>query len=301
MYASIPPIPPAKGPALLDNYMDFLIENASHLSGIAIYNLFLDYPITQYLSGETAHLPILLVPTPLTPHEILAAILSDEVGEFTAGGMITAMSDLGIALDFNLNAQPGREKVPLGRDMFDSENEAAMKPLVEGCQCYSCQRHNRAYVHHLLKCHEMTAWVLLQMYRSPIIISLLTTSHNFHILDIFFKDIRRAIETNTLLAAVESFDNTYSTEELIEAGTRGPRVRGRHTALRREQKKRKVHVATNKGVVGKNVDVLSGCEVIEREGKRKHWRHFEGDVDGITDEVVGIVNEEERVEGQIVA
>ena len=148
---------------LLDNYMDFLVENAGHLSGIAIYNVFPDHPITQFLPDEVAHLPILLVPPPLTPHEILAGILSDDVGSFTAGGMITAMSDLGIALDFSLNTESKEKKIPLGRDLFDPENEAAMEPLVDGCKCYSCQKHNCAYIHHLLKCHEMTAWVLLQM------------------------------------------------------------------------------------------------------------------------------------------
>jgi len=88
-------------------------------------------------------------------------------------------------------------------------------------------------------------------------------------------------------------------EELIEAGTRGPRVRGHHTALRREQKKRKFPVSTNKGVVGKETDVLSGGEVIEREGKRKHWRQFDGEEDGITYEGMDIVDEEDRVEGQM--
>jgi queuine tRNA-ribosyltransferase subunit QTRTD1 len=164
VYASIPPIPPARGPALLDDYMDFLAENAAHLSGIAIYNIFPDHPITQFLPEEVAHLPVMLVASPLTPHEILAGILSDEVGVFTAGGMVTAMSDLGIALDFSLNMESKEKKIPLGRDLFETENEDTMEPLVHGCQCYTCRKHYRAYIHHLLKCHEMTAWVLLQMY-----------------------------------------------------------------------------------------------------------------------------------------
>jgi len=123
-------------------------------------------------------------------------------------------------------------------------------------------------------------------------------SHNFHILDIFFKDIRQAIESATLPAAAEKFDNTYSTEDIIEPGKRGPRVRGHHTALRREQKKRKLPVATNKGIVGKDVSVLSGGEVVEREGKRKHWRQF-GDNDGITDEGMEILDEDDNVEGEM--
>jgi hypothetical protein len=121
-------------------------------------------------------------------------------------------------------------------------------------------------------------------------------SHNFHVLDQFFEDIGRALENGTLLSLAEKFDLTYSTEDIIEAGSRGPRVRGHHTALRREQKKRKLPVAQNKGIVGKEVSILSGGEVIEREGKRKHWKQFE---EGITDEGMEMLDEEENVEGEL--
>lgn len=122
--------------------------------------------------------------------------------------------------------------------------------------------------------------------------------HNFHVLDLFFKEIHVAIENGTFLDAVEAFDNTYSTKEINEAGTRGPRVRGHHTALRREQKKRKLPVAKNKGLVGKETSVLSGGEVIEREGKRKHWRQLP-DEDGNTEDGMQIVDEEDHMEGEL--
>jgi hypothetical protein len=122
------------------------------------------------------------------------------------------------------------------------------------------------------------------------------SSHNFHVLDLFFTDIGCALENDTFLSLAEKFDMIYSTEDIIEAGTRGPRVRGHHTALRREQKKRKLPVAENKGIVGKEISILSGGEVIEREGKRKHWKQFE---EGITDEGMEIMDEEENVEGEL--
>src|SRR3981189_1823844 len=103
VYASIPPIPLARAPALMDEYMDFLSANASKIHGIAIYNIFPDQSILRYLPEELISLPIMLVPSPITPHEILSAIVSDGVGAFTAGGMISSMSDLGIALDFELD------------------------------------------------------------------------------------------------------------------------------------------------------------------------------------------------------
>lgn len=58
-------------------------------------------------------------------------------------------------------------------------------------------------------------------------------------------------------------------------------------------------MSSNKGVVGKDVSVLSGGEVIEREGKRKHWRQLEDGEDGITDEGIEIVDEEDQVEGEL--
>jgi len=37
-------------------------------------------------------------------------------------------------------------------------------PLVSYCPCYACTHHSRAYIHHLLRTHEILASVLLTMY-----------------------------------------------------------------------------------------------------------------------------------------
>jgi hypothetical protein len=114
---------------------------------------------------------------------------------------------------------------------------------------------------------------------------------------LFFKDIRCAIEMKTLPELAGRFEEMYSTQGIVEAGTRGPRVRGHHTTLRREQKKRKAPVAANKGLVGKETSVLSGGEVIEREGKRKHWRQLDGEVD----EGMELLDDEDHVEGELLS
>jgi hypothetical protein len=36
-------------------------------------------------------------------------------------------------------------------------------PLVDGCKCYTCRKHSRAYIYHLLNTHEMLAQTLLDM------------------------------------------------------------------------------------------------------------------------------------------
>ncbi|KAJ7424642.1 hypothetical protein WISP_27796 [Willisornis vidua] len=58
-------------------------------------------------------------------------------------------------------------------------------PVLEGCSCYCCQRHTRAYVNHLLVTNELLAGVLLMM-------------HNFQHYFGFFSAIRDALRDNKL-------------------------------------------------------------------------------------------------------
>ena len=53
-------------------------------------------------------------------------------------------------------------------------------PLVEGCDCYACRNHSRAYIRHLWKCQEATASTLLSI-------------HNIKFLIDFAKKCRQAI------------------------------------------------------------------------------------------------------------
>lgn len=39
-----------------------------------------------------------------------------------------------------------------------------ISPIVENCNCYTCQNHTKAYINHLLNVHEMLAQILLEMY-----------------------------------------------------------------------------------------------------------------------------------------
>ncbi|KAG4201043.1 hypothetical protein ERO13_A05G252301v2 [Gossypium hirsutum] len=52
--------------------------------------------------------------------------------------------------------------------------------IVEGCTCYTCRNHTRAYINHLLNVHEMLAQILLEI-------------HNTHHFLGFFRLIRDAI------------------------------------------------------------------------------------------------------------
>ncbi|XP_026537526.1 queuine tRNA-ribosyltransferase accessory subunit 2 isoform X1 [Notechis scutatus] len=58
-------------------------------------------------------------------------------------------------------------------------------PIVNGCSCYCCQNHSRAYIHHLIMTKEMLAYVLLMM-------------HNFQHYFSFFSSIRNALKEDKL-------------------------------------------------------------------------------------------------------
>ncbi|XP_026871982.2 queuine tRNA-ribosyltransferase accessory subunit 2 isoform X1 [Electrophorus electricus] len=59
------------------------------------------------------------------------------------------------------------------------------RPLVEGCGCYCCKNHHRAYVHHLLVTSELLAGVLLMLHN---------TAHYLG----FFRALREAISHERL-------------------------------------------------------------------------------------------------------
>ncbi|XP_074628339.1 queuine tRNA-ribosyltransferase accessory subunit 2-like [Acropora palmata] len=66
-------------------------------------------------------------------------------------------------------------------DVNHSRFSCDLSPIVNGCTCYSCRNHTRAYVHHLLQTKEMLATVLLML-------------HNLHEYCQFFSHIRWSIE-----------------------------------------------------------------------------------------------------------
>ncbi|XP_025938367.1 queuine tRNA-ribosyltransferase accessory subunit 2 isoform X1 [Apteryx rowi] len=77
------------------------------------------------------------------------------------------------------------EITPFEIFLKDKRYQDDFGPLLEGCTCYCCQRHTRAYVHHLLVTNELLAGVLLMM-------------HNFQHYFSFFSAIRDALRHNKL-------------------------------------------------------------------------------------------------------
>lgn len=185
-------------------------DTRSLISGLAIY----DADILNSFPEELSSLPRLSMTETSNPSKLLREI-SLGVDVFTIP-FIDAATDAGIALCFSfvpsstpLNGSPRR---PLGVDMWAPSHGTDVSPLVEGCTCYACEKHHRAYLQHLLSAKEMLGWVLLQI-------------HNHHIMNEFFTAVRSSINTGSFESDKATFEATYETE-LPEKTGQGPRIRG---------------------------------------------------------------------------
>lgn len=143
-----------------------------------------------------------------TPEEVLLAV-SQGVDMFDVAFVLDATS-AGYALNFPVDypldipdntddndtssyesaANSGSDDTKL--NLWAIAFKTDSRPLVPGCSCLACKSHTRAYIHHLLESHEMTAQVLLE-------------AHNItHYLK-FFKAVQRAVAQGTLQQYINKF------------------------------------------------------------------------------------------------
>lgn len=85
-------------------------------------------------------------------------------------------------------------------------------PIVEGCSCYTCQNHTRAYINHLLNVHEMLAQILLEMYCPPL--SFLSTHDIIVLIQICFQSFFMFIE-NYLFSEVLCLFHTVGNKVVV--------------------------------------------------------------------------------------
>lgn len=202
LFAPILPIEPEQQSFYLNDLHDDVKE---HLSGLALY----DSSSVRAVPGPLSSYPRLCLNESSNPHAILKDI-SLGIDILTVPFIATA-SEGGIALDFSFPASSQESTTPksLGTDMWSPIHSADLSPLTPDCQCYTCRKHHRAYVQHLLSAKEMLAWTLLQI-------------HNHHVMDRFFAGIRIGITGGTFEEEVKSFGRVYETE-LPERTGQGPR------------------------------------------------------------------------------
>jgi len=172
-----------------------------------------------------------------SPHEILALIRDIGIDLFDAHWAQRA-ADLGVALDFAFPAPAGISGLApreIGHNLYDKRYSHDFSPFVDAlrscaaeegdkrppCPCMACApsrpseplKHSkvdeapplhapapytRAYVHHLLQTHEMSAHTLLAL-------------HNLSVLDTFFAGVRRVLsdQPEAFSQEIARFEQTY--------------------------------------------------------------------------------------------
>lgn len=187
-------------------------EHAERLNGLTIYDAKILHDLKNH--PQLLHLPRLSMESPETPQQILQQV---RLGvDIFASPLVNTISDAGIALHFSFPppAAGSSGVQPLGIDMSSEEHQVSVTPFMEGCGCYACTKHHRAYLQHLMNAREMLGWTLLQI-------------HNHHVMDEFFRHIRLAIADGTFEQKVGEFNRYYESELPLGTGVR-PRARGYH-------------------------------------------------------------------------
>ena len=200
-------------------YLNHLVEShqgTAPLAGLAIYDVAILRELAEnYQPLET--LARLSLDDPASPQEIVRQIRAGI--DICTIPFLNTVTDSGVALTFSFPPpmqEPGQSAAPLGRDMWSPDNVTSLSPLMEGCQCYACTKHHRAFVHHLLNAKEMLGWTLLQI-------------HNHHVVSRFFAGIRSVLHEapDNFAELANRFSDAYE-EELPKGTGSRPRARGYH-------------------------------------------------------------------------
>lgn len=68
--------------------------------------------------------------------------------------------DTDIDIDIDINKEKCIDKINIRDIKFATDSS----PILDGCKCYCCTNHSRAYIRHLFNVHEMNGQILLQMH-----------------------------------------------------------------------------------------------------------------------------------------
>lgn len=210
LFASFLPVSCANQQFYIDSLTQDLVKD---IQGLAVYDL---SPLED-LPKPLHQLPRLAFTEPTNPHQVLQHI---SLGlDILTLPFVTSATDAGIALNFSFPAPDVKTAdhgltapTSLGIDMWHPTHATDLTPLVQGCKCYACTNHHKAYLQHLLVAKEMLGWVLLQI-------------HNHHIIEEFFSGVRESISHGTFAEEIERFGTKYESQ-LPEKTGQGPRVRG---------------------------------------------------------------------------
>lgn len=90
-------------------------------------------------------------------------------------------------------------------DVSDTSLREDARPLVEGCTCYTCRSHTRAYLYHLHTCREMILPTLLDF-------------HNTHHVHLLMAELRTATKQGRLVEAAKLYEDSTEPQADPETG-----------------------------------------------------------------------------------
>lgn len=103
---------------------------------------------------------------------------------------------LGYASTYALHPGSAKNKICDKINLRDCKYADDTRSLLAGCECMVCQKHTRAYIHHLLNVHEMLGHTLLSL-------------HNVHHCLCFMSSIRVSIHKGTFAQYKKQFMQQY--------------------------------------------------------------------------------------------
>ncbi|EDV96370.1 queuine tRNA-ribosyltransferase accessory subunit 2 [Drosophila grimshawi] len=173
------------------SYGGYILEGF-HSNGLAATELKATQllPIVEHCVQQLEEEQPRLMPGAYTPLLMLELIRQGIDIFDTSYAYCAAVNYKALSFSYKLDEiRPDDEHTPL-LDMTAEEYKEQFKPLLSGCTCLACEKHTRAYHHHLYKTHELLGPILLMI-------------HNLHHLMGFFDVIRASIGTDQLPALLE--------------------------------------------------------------------------------------------------
>ncbi|SPP76848.1 queuine tRNA-ribosyltransferase accessory subunit 2 [Drosophila guanche] len=172
-----------------DSYGGYVFEGF-HTNGLAATTLDASklLPIVQHCVGQLEEGKPRMVPgayTPLTTLELIG--LGMDLFD-TSYAYCAAVNFKALTFTFAQDAD-AVVHVPF-LDITDDANKEDFTPLLKKCDCLSCKKHTRAYLHHLYKTNELLGPILLMI-------------HNLHHYLAFFEAIRQSIASDGLQQLTE--------------------------------------------------------------------------------------------------
>lgn len=116
------------------------------------------------------------------------------------------LTEDGFALVASFNSNPNSNG-SLKLNLWDPCYKTDTNPIIIGCKCFSCSRHTRCYIHHLLNVNEMLGLSLLSY-------------HNLYQFALFFEQVRHSINDGTFIQKKKEFLSLGQPEFIEKCSTK---------------------------------------------------------------------------------